>query len=682
MSCELTIRSVVECEPEMAHCMSAGIRSAMTVLTRDFGLVLNDSPEPGSPVRLCWEPLEAECYILRVTDRGVELRAGDEMGFIYGLYGISRRYLGVLPFWFWNDRQFNRKDRISLSAADNYRSRPFRIRFRGWFVNDEVLIDKWQIRGDAAGPWAMVFEALLRCGGNMVIPGTDQSGDGYRDLASGMGLIITHHHAEPLGAEMFSRAYPDLTPSYAEHSDLFHRLWEAAVIRQKEMKVIWNLGFRGQGDCPFWENDPRYDTPAARGSLISRLLRQQYDLVRDHCPDAVCCVNLYGETMELYQGGYLDIPETVIKIWADNGYGKMVSRRQENHNPRIPALPEPGAGGKHGIYYHVSFYDLQAANHITMLTNSEAFVCRELEQAVTRRADDFWVVNCSNVKPHVYYLWLIARLWSGAGEEGGRDNTGSYGAYIDEYFSGEDTAVRKKLAGCYHRYGECAVAYGEWEDEHAGEQFCNHGTRVLANQWLRNAQKTAAEFCWACPGTDLAGQIEWFYQKGLAGSGSYRSLVAECEQVMAELSEQGRELLADGLLLHSRIYYHCYDGMVRFGRAFRAYQGEEYKLAFYHLGMAAEAFGMARESMDRREHGIWTGFYANECLTDIRQTVWVLEGLMSFIRALDDGPHYYKWQREFLYSEQDRRVLLLLNKENHLTDREIFPLMKQTYASE
>jgi len=35
----------------------------------------------------------------------------------------------------------------------------------------------------------------------------------------------------------------------------------------------------------------------------------------------------------------LEFPDDVIKIWADSGYGKMVSRRQENHNPRIYALP-------------------------------------------------------------------------------------------------------------------------------------------------------------------------------------------------------------------------------------------------------------------------------------------------------------------------------------------------------
>lgn len=77
-------------------------------------------------------------------------------------------------------------------------SRPFAVRFRVWFVNDEVLISTWQVNRRREEPWEMVFEALLRCGGNLVIPGTDQNSRTYRHMAAEMGLYITHHHAEPI----------------------------------------------------------------------------------------------------------------------------------------------------------------------------------------------------------------------------------------------------------------------------------------------------------------------------------------------------------------------------------------------------------------------------------------------------------------------------------------------------
>lgn len=79
-----------------------------------------------------------------------------------------------------------------------------------------------------------------------MIPGTDANSKIYVGLAADMGLWITHHHAEPLGAEMFARVYPDKTPSFAEYPELFYSLWEDGIRRQKDYHVIWNIGFRGR----------------------------------------------------------------------------------------------------------------------------------------------------------------------------------------------------------------------------------------------------------------------------------------------------------------------------------------------------------------------------------------------------------------------------------------------------
>ena len=74
-------------------------------------------------------------------------------------------------------------------------------------------------------------------------------------------------------------------------------------------------------------------------------------------------------------------------------------------------LPQQGDDGVHGIYYHASFYDLQAASHITMLPNSTEFVSQELTDVLIHGADDYWLINCSNIKPYAFLLDLIARCW-------------------------------------------------------------------------------------------------------------------------------------------------------------------------------------------------------------------------------------------------------------------------------
>ncbi len=235
-----------------------------------------------------------------------------------------------------------------------------------------------------------------------------------------------------------------LAASYDLYPEKFHALWEDAVARQKDRTVLWNIGFRGQGDRPFWDDDVRYQSDEARGALMGELIKRQYDIVKRANPEAVCCTNLYGETIDLYKKGCLKLPADVIKIWADNGYGKMVSRRQGNENPRVCALPE-NKEEANGIYYHVSFYDLQAANHMTMLPNTPEFVKRELTEVIARGGDDFWIINCSNVKPHVYYLDFIAQLW----KTGTIDIEAHRLDYVRTYYGAEGSG---QIAQCLKEY--------------------------------------------------------------------------------------------------------------------------------------------------------------------------------------------------------------------------------------
>ena len=45
---------------------------------------------------------------------------------------------------------------------------------------------------------------------------------------------------------------------------------------------------------------------------------------------------------------------------------------------------------------------------------------------------------------------------------------------------------------------------------------------------------------------------------------------------------------------------------------------------------------------------------------------------MGYVRNLGDGPDFYKWQREVNYSENDAKVVLITNRENHMTDWELY----------
>lgn len=160
--------------------------------------------------------------------------------------------------------------------------------------------------------------------------------------------------------------------------------------------------------------------------------------------------------------------------------------------------------------------------------------------------------------------------------------------------------------------------------------------------------------------------MDWFESKCNATCDKIEQLYHDCAVV------KGSELWKDSVLLQTEIHKYCLKGSILFAESFRIYQKKEYKKCFFLLGNAVEAYNTADSAMREREHGKWTGFYANDCLTDVKETAYCLKRLMGYVRNLGDGPDFYKWQREVTYSENDAKVVLITNMENHMTDWELY----------
>ena len=310
---------------------------------------------------------------------------------------------------------------------------------------------------------------------------------------------------------------------------------------------------------------------------------------------------------------------------------------------------------------------------MTMLPNPPEFVQSELEKVLDRGADAYWIVNCSNVKPHAYYLDFIAQIW----RDGEVDIEKHRKAYFSAYYGEENTEILCSLHKNYFKY---ALAYGPNRDDHAGEQFSNHVARILIHQFVTDRTLRSEELLWATGAESLEGQVRWYLALCTQARKDYEKYMRECEEGDALISKGGRTLYRDTLMLQAQIHRGCFAGAEEVCRSILAGLSGDYRRAFYSAGKAAKHYRGADAAMRAREHGKWRNFYANECLTDMKQTAWVLDGLMSYVRNLGDGPHYYQWQRDFLYAEEDRRVMLVMNMENHLTDQELFALMDEQWG--
>jgi hypothetical protein len=660
--------------------MTSPVAHAVRILLRDWEAVLgvklqqeiNTDPrqEPMIRIRYAVEtdrlPERAEAFGFRFEEEKgrpcLHITAADDLGLVYGILYFSRKYLGIQPFWFWADQSVVKLDTLQIPCEDFDSPAP-KVRYRGWFVNDEVCLIGWkEPYPPSREVWLPVFEALLRCGGNMVIPGTDLPKTGVHcDVAAEMGLWVTHHHAEPLGAEMFLRAYPGKAASYQTEPELFERLWQEAIEKQKDQNIVWVLSFRGQGDKPFWENDPSFDTSEKRGAMISRVVRRQYDMVRAAVEGAVCSVALYGEIAELYKGGYIELPDDIIKIWADNGYGKMVSRRHGYINQRIPALPAPGDTGKHGVYYHVTFHDLQASNHLAMFPGPAEFIVSELSQAFDAGADEYLLVNCGNIRPHVYTLDLVSELWT----QGRMDAAEHVEAFVRSYYTSQHEAIVR----LYRSYADQAIAYGPNEDDWAGDEFYHHPARKIIGHWLQGlGEKPHTGLRWAAGDRPFPEQVAWFRQRCEEGLIRWEAWLRQVDALLPELNEADAQRVRDHLRFHGMLHKSGCEGFIRLCESYAAYLEGRYPQAFV---LASEALWSYREGYDAlraAEHGKWERFYQADWLINIENTMDHVDTARKYLRMHGDSPDFFLWYKEFIMPETEKHIYLENTHRQPLSD--------------
>lgn len=646
---------------------STAIQHATNILNRDFKKVFNSELKSGEDIIILIDETitTPEMFVVNVHGDKMEIACADELAIIYALLYISKEYLGVDDYWFWTETEPAKKELVEI-ADGTFISPVAKVRYRGWFVNDEVCLIGWsKTYPPERSVWEIVFETLLRCGGNMVIPGTDLPRDGgHFEIASEFGLYVTHHHAEPLGAEMFLRAYPEEEASYDVNASLFEKLWDASIDRYKDRKIVWTLGFRGQGDAPFWQNDPKYVTPESRGQVILKVIEKQYEMICKKVKDPVCAVYLYGEITELYAGGYLNLPEHFIKIWSDNGYGRMITRRMGNHDPRNSALPDKP--GSHGLYYHVTFHDLQASSHLSMLSNPPELVKTELEKAFEAGAKDYLLLNCGNIRPHIYMLNVVSHLWN----YGTVDVQELHQEFVDRYFDGNLNAGK-----CYTDYFKACVQYGKYEDYKAGEEFYYHTARRLCTDIMKGNDSSIGLYFYT-EETNMSNQIHRTKRLCTEAMLNFGELAKDCDNALKTL--ENNVFFNDNIRFQAYLHLIGAKGLYKLCCGLEEYEKKNFPNSFIHFTDSKHIFDEGVELLREGEHGKWKNFYRCDWLTNIAAASYSVDSLRKYVRMIDDGPDLFAWHKRICMPKTERNIYLENTQRETLDDDALAEKMRKS----
>ena len=323
--------------------------------------------------------------------------------------------------------------------------------------------------------------------------------------------------------------------------------------------------------------------------------------------------------------------------------------------PREISLPVPSdASSENGMYYHVSFYDLQAANHLTPTPVSYPFISSSLNSAYESGIRSMTMVNVSNVKPHLSAISLLADFW----RNGRAEYLKSLRAYASLYF----TDTPDDFISYTERYADASPAFGMHEDNKGGDQAFAYPVRMLATSWVKGEERSPDfSFILDAP---LSEQMD--YLQGMMER-SHR-LYSSLHEDMKNTSS----LMISDLGAAVAWYVHASSAVLSFADSYKLFSKGKLLECFIALGDAASEYEKAIGSLRASASGKWEGFYSNDALTDTDSMAELMKSLMEWVRIIGDGPGFWKWHRYLTYSDEDKGVALITNYEKRMSAYDMY----------
>ena len=356
-----------------------------------------------------------ESYTVCVESNRISISGSDTLGTVYGIYAFSTRCLQVLPMHRFMDLFPPVCQQLDI-PQQQFSSAPRKLRFRGWFINDEDLLSEMKPGGKRHIDYPfygdvmdlsvldMVLEAALRLEINLIIPGSfvDICNPDEEALVSAVckrGLYVSQHHVEPVGvshyaAENYLNVHaPGESVSFCSNRLRMEEIWRLYIEKWAKYgkQVVWQLGLRGKGDQAVWKADPSVPADAqARGAIITDAIATQHAMIcqaLEH-EDFYSTATLGNEGSQLYGDGYLTLPVNTIAVYADFGISQMFGQDLYATAKR--------SGREFGIYYHIAFWNL--GPHLAEGCDPRK-MAYSYHDAIAQGMLSYSILNVSNIRP-------------------------------------------------------------------------------------------------------------------------------------------------------------------------------------------------------------------------------------------------------------------------------------------
>jgi hypothetical protein len=570
-----------------------------------------------------------------VAKEVINLSGADIRGTIYAIYEFSEDFLGIDPMYLWTDKVPLHKDEIEIPLTFSRQFGPPVFRYRGFFINDEDLLTGWapgdkDHTGISLQAWDNIYETLLRLKANMVVPGSwIFPNEPQTRLAAERGLAVSIHHATPLDLNV-ARWPKDVPYNYTTHPEILEQAWTNAVNAfPKDQEILWEVGLRGLADESYASLDSAVrGNDQASGALISKAISKQIEIVKSSHPGAVFVTNLWAEGSRLMERGYLKIPDEVITVWADNGWGRL-----QDHT-------KVKAG--QGAYYHVAMYNLESNQLSEMVPVPRIF--DELGRFQSAGATRFLLVNTSDIRPVAMTAKACMNFaWHG------REKMASSDRYYHDWSSTEFGAkVADELPALYRDYfdapAKMKAATSEYDIEvghnATGMEYGDMIYHYHARELLLSAMVKRPLFLmagqgplWRAPHMNRDGhQQEWVTKTMDSDQTACQEAAPRWEKVwqkaqslLPEVEPQRRDYYRAQLLTMIEINRQSNEMLLQVIAAVRAIKDGDKVAAKLHLAKAKDAVKHIKSAEAWGEYGKWKNWYSGDWLTGVDRTAELID---------------------------------------------------------
>lgn len=590
------------------------------------------------------EPIKDEGFSIKSENNKIRISADGYLGTMWGIYTFCEEILGVEPCYLFNDLEITKRNSLEISDID-ITEKPESFGFRGVFINDEDLLTGWKDGGGIRYldfPWYgvtveesvinMVVETVLRLKLNLVIPASFLDIDNpseklLADCVAKRGIYLSQHHIEPLGLSAYTfgnycRKYNKTGEfSYMKCPEIMEEAWNFYAEKWAQYdNVVWQIGLRGKGDRPLWQEDTPTDEELKKyGQFISQVYAKQKEIVLKATDGKAkyFTSTLWMEGSILLEKGFLKFPEDVIIVFADVGLNQMYG----NEYYKVTRTKE----GKRGIYYHLQFYG--SGPHLVPQTGLDKLYYN-VELAYKNGDNSYFIMNSSNMREFVFELKAYSEIsWD--------INKFSKQKYLDNYCRkfGSLSEQAKKLITKYYSclpWIETKFLpkhfHSKYFNFYLGDDLGNIKNFVLKEGDIIEHGNFVVR--------DFHGKLEYeicgvYYEELKQAIPKYIELCCEFEKLAEGLSYPLKKHIEVKWLLFAKTLLYIYKWYVNIYEAKQycdLYESEKMKASLNSACRSLEGYLHYRKCA---EYGVFKNWYRGDLKMNVKQKLYDIKRLLG-----------------------------------------------------